>query len=93
MPEGLEGTRHLLFPRGRVLPGGGGSLPSLTVHGVEEGGVPKPQVVPVGREEDVGDDHFPSPTACPRVLPGPSSPTAQGPGDDSREGAKQVWQI
>lgn len=33
----------------RVLPGGGGALPALAVHGVEEGGVPEAQVVPMGQ--------------------------------------------
>lgn len=62
---GLEGTRRLLFPRGHVLPGGGGPLPALAVHGVEEGGVPKPQVVPARREGGVEDGHPPHPPACP----------------------------
>lgn len=48
--EGLKGTWGFLLPRGHVLPGGGGPLPALTVHGVEEGSVPKAQVVPVGWE-------------------------------------------
>lgn len=50
---GWRGHR-VSFPTGRVLPGGGGSLPALAVHGVEEGGVPETEVVPAGREGMLG---------------------------------------
>lgn len=33
----------------RILPGGGGALPALAVHGIEEGGVPEAEVVPMGQ--------------------------------------------
>lgn len=63
LPQGWRGHSWL-------LPGGGGSLPPLTVDSIEKGRIPEPQRVPAGQNmEDLPGSSLPSTPKAMLLIP------------------------